>query len=227
MIIYGMEVLHLHSVVRHYQRLMEKAISPNSEPYTHSWTQLNLGMTAAMRGEWAASEEHLISSSRWANEIGNARHWLEVQTFLESALLMSGSLAKAKAVCQEHYARASRTQDNQSQGFALGNLACILMCAGDIEQTGIILRQNDELVDRTPGHAPFTFTLGLFVQNLVRQGRLEAAETYLGQFLSLPSLNAPIAYILTPVYSGVAEGAHLHGRHLLHRGDGSHRNYPV
>src|SRR5260221_5432177 len=128
MVINGMEVLHLHSVVRHYQRLMEKAISPNSEPYTHSWTQLNLGMTAAMRGEWATSQEHLISSSRWANEMGNARHWLEVQTFLESALLMSGNLAKAKAACQEHYASATHTQDNQSQGFALGNLACMLIC---------------------------------------------------------------------------------------------------
>jgi len=186
---------------------MEKAINPDSEPYTHSWTQLNLGMTEAMRGEWAASQEHLISSSRWANEMGNARHWLETQTFLESALLMSGSLAKAKAACQEHYARATHTQDNQSRGFALGNLACMLICEGDIAQTEIILQQDSEFVDRTPGHAPFTFTLGLFVQNLVRQGRLELAESYLDQFLALPSLNAPIAFILTPVYSGVAEGA--------------------
>jgi hypothetical protein len=164
-------------------------------------------MTAAMRGEWATSQEHLISSSRWANEIGNARHWLEAQTFLESALLMSGSLAKAKAVCQEHYARATHTQDNQSRSFALGNLACIVICEGDIQQTEIILQQNDGVVDRTPGHTPFTFTLGLFVQNLVRQRRLEAAENYLGQFLSLPSLNNPIASILSPVYSGAAEGA--------------------
>jgi eukaryotic-like serine/threonine-protein kinase len=203
----GMAVFHLHSVVRHYQHLMEKAINSESEPYTHYWTQLNLGMTAAVRGDWALSQEHLISSSRWANDMGNARHWSEAQDFLISALLLSGSLAKGKAVCQELHARALHTQDKQSQGFALGNLACILICEGDIEQTEIILQHNDELVDRTPGHAPFTFTLGLFVQNLVRQGRLERAETYLSQFLALPSLNAPVAYILTPVYSGVAEGA--------------------
>lgn len=205
MLINGMEVLHFHSVVRHYQRLMEKAINPDSEPYTHYWTQLTLGMTAAMRGEWAPSQENLISSSRWANEIGNARHWLEAQTFLESALLMSGNLAKGKTVCEEHYARAAHTQDMQSQGFALGNLACLLICEGDIEQTEIVLKQIDQLADRTPGHTPFTFTLGLFVQNLMRQGQPESAETYLRQFLSLPNLNAPIAFILTPVYSSVAE----------------------
>src|SRR5258708_10670560 len=120
---------------------------------------------------------------------------------------MAGNLAKGKAVCQELYARSTHTQDKESQGFALGNLACILICEGDIEQTESVLQQSNELVDRTPGRTTFTITLGSFVQNLVRQRRFVEAENYLRQFLSLPGLNTAVAFILTPAYSGVAEGA--------------------
>ena len=194
-----------HRLANMYIELAKK-VYPHASVYYKGYTNTLICAYLSSVGRWKEAQPFGEEGARIFERTGHPLRWQEILVNLSNTVFSQGDVVRAKALRQQLYRLAVRTDSLQGQVWALMSLAEIARLEGQFDESAHLLEKGINLSESITDTDQI-FMYGVLATVHLRHGKPELARATADKAQQLIDNFFPIAFYTVDGYAGVAEVA--------------------